>query len=257
MIQPLSEGTYTVDITKNFIPFNRQSDRMNERPASLLVDIVPFLIQTKNDLVIIDPGLGLTSPAGEFMIIENLMRFGFNANDVTMVLLSHLHKDHAGGICYGKNQSFNLMFPKADYYCQEKEMEYAFSKQGSSSFDLDKLDYLRHTSNLKWLNGNGRLNNEIQYEVSGGHTPYHQVFYWKENDHPCFYGGDVLPQPSQIIRRFMAKYDFEGKKSAALRQEWAHAAAANRWILLFFHDAQTPMARVTEHGNRFHIGSVT
>ena len=123
MISPLTEGTFTVDKTKHFIPFDPLKDQLKDRPASLLVDIVPFLVKTKNDLVVIDPGLGMQSQGGDFMIHENINKADFAADDVSVVLLSHLHKDHANGICYGKVPAFNLMFPNASYYCQEKELE--------------------------------------------------------------------------------------------------------------------------------------
>src|SRR5438552_5354192 len=118
MVFPLSEGTYTVDDSKKFIPFDSSKDKLENRPASLIVDIVPFLAKTKNDLIIIDPGLGLESENGDFQIHENIRHRGFSSDEVTIVLLSHLHKDHAGGICYGSNQAYNLMFPKATYFCQ-------------------------------------------------------------------------------------------------------------------------------------------
>src|SRR5262245_488758 len=134
MIAPLQEGTFTVDESKVFIPFNPLTDQLKDRPASLVVEIVPFLITTGNDVIVIDPGLGLQLPDRSFQIHENLGKHGISPEQVTKVLLSHLHKDHTGGICYGKDNAFNLMFPNATYYAQEKEMEYAFSKKNSPSF---------------------------------------------------------------------------------------------------------------------------
>ncbi|HYV92194.1 MAG TPA: MBL fold metallo-hydrolase [Chitinophagales bacterium] len=253
MVFPLSEGTYTVDDSKRFIPFNSSTDKLEDRPSSLVVDIVPFLLKTKNDLIIIDPGLGLEYENGDFQIHENIRRHGFSPDQITMVLLSHLHKDHAGGICYGSNQAFNLMFPKATYFCQQKELEFAFTKRNSPSYVFEKLEFLQHSPGLKFLNGDGNINPEIRYEVSGGHTPNHQVFFIQSSNKKFFFGGDVVPQSSQIIRRFIAKYDFDGKKSAQLREEYAHHGAKENWTFLFFHDGKNPIARVSEKNNRFQI----
>src|ERR1043165_4025423 len=211
MVFPLSEGTYTVDESKEFISFNSAEDKLLERAASLVVDIVPFLIKANNDLIIIDPGLGLKFKNGDFQIHENIRRHGFSPDEVTMVFLSHLHKDHAGGICYGSGQAFNLMFPKAKYFCQQKELEFALTKKNSSSYNFEQLEFLQHSPNLKFLNGDGNIIPEIRYEMSGGHTPHHQVFFLDFSSKRFFFGGDVLPQSSQIIRRFIAKYDFDGK----------------------------------------------
>ncbi len=253
MVFPLFEGTFTVDAGKKFIPFDAAKDKLEDRPASLVVDIVPFLIKTKNDLVVIDPGLGFQSGEGDFQIHENIRRHGFSVDEVTLVLLSHLHKDHAGGICYGNNTAYNLMFPNAIYFCQQQEMEYSFSKKNSPSYFFEKLDFLQHSPQLKFLNGNESISSEIRCEVSGGHTPYHQVFFIDSTDGIYFFGGDVVPQSSQIIRRFIAKYDFDGKKSAQLREEYARRGAKENWRFLFFHDGKKPVAKVREVQQRFQI----
>ena len=252
-VLPLFEGTYTVDDSKTFLPFDPSKDSLENRPASLLVDIVPFMIRTTNELVIIDPGLGLQDKNGEFQIHENIRKHGFTPEDVSIVLLSHLHKDHANGICYGRDSAFNLMFPKAGYFCQEKEMEYAFTKTSSPSFDFDKLKFLQQSPQLKLLNGTGSLDEEIQYEVSGGHTPYHQVFMINTSDMKYFFGGDIVPQPSQVIRKFIAKYDFDGKLSAQRRNEYARRGAEEGWQFLFFHDGKMPVGKVTSSAKGFSV----
>lgn len=249
MFLPLSEGTFTVDESKEFIPFDPQTDHLQDRPGSLMVDIVPFLVRTKNDLVIIDPGLGLQSGTGEFMIHENLKRAGYHADDVTVVLLSHLHKDHAGGVCYGNDLAYDLMFPKARYFCQQQELDYAFTKKASPSFVLSKLEFLRHTQNIVLLKGDGAINEDIAFEISGGHTPFHQVFTIKTTSGTCFYGGDVLPQPKQLLMKFNAKYDYDGKLSAAKRITYGSRAADHHYTCLFFHAGNLPMAKVKRDGS--------
>jgi glyoxylase-like metal-dependent hydrolase (beta-lactamase superfamily II) len=250
---PLPEGTFTVDLSKKFLPFSPQTDNLSDRPASLVVDVVPFLIQSAGDCVVVDPGLGFQNADGEFMIHAAVQRHGISPDDVSIVLLSHLHKDHIGGIAYGKDGAYNLMFPNATVFCQEKELGFAFSRRESSSFDFDKLEFLARSPRLKFLNDDGVLNAQIRCEVSGGHTPYHQVFLFTSDEEVWFFGGDVVPQPSQLIRRFAAKYDFDGKRSARLRREYAMRGAEGHWTFLFFHDARTPMARVKHEQHRFQI----
>ncbi len=56
-IIPLSEGSFTIDKTKVFVPFNTATEILNSRPiGSLLVEIQPFLVVTKNDRILIDTG---------------------------------------------------------------------------------------------------------------------------------------------------------------------------------------------------------
>ncbi|MBA3648974.1 MAG: MBL fold metallo-hydrolase [Chitinophagales bacterium] len=256
MVIPLPEGSYTVNASKEFVQYDSDKDNLKDRAASLLVDIVPFLIATSQDLIVVDPGLGLLNSKGEYHIQENIAMHGHSVDDVSIVLLSHLHKDHAGGISYGRENAFNLMFPKAKYYCQEKEMEYAFTKKNSPSFLPDRLHYLKRTSNLELINGNGKIGNDIQYEISGGHTPFHQVFLIESDQQKLFFGGDVLPQPSQLQRKFIAKYDYDGKAASAKRIEYGNRAFAENWICLFFHSATISMARVKEKNSKFLIEKV-
>ena len=240
---PLPEGTFTVDISKKFIPFDAAVDDIKTRPASLLVDIVPFLVQTKNDLMVIDPGLGFQLADGMFQIHHNIQQAGFNPLSVTKVLLSHLHKDHTGGVAFKKEVGWQLMFPNATYYCQQGEMEMALAKS-TNSFDEEKLRFLLTQKNLVMLQGNGIISNEISFEIIGGHTLYHMAFTINDGTTTFYYAGDVLPQPQQLQRKFIAKYDYDGKAAAAKRIEIGNEAAMDKRVLLYFHSAAAPMSRV-------------
>lgn len=242
---PLPEGTFTVDISKTFIPFDAAVDDIKSRPASLLVDIVPFLIKTKTDLIVIDPGLGFQLPNGEWQIHHNIKQCGYDATEVTKVLLSHMHKDHCGGTAFFENEKWNLMFPNASYYCPQGDMEIALSK-GGASFETEKLRFLLSQKNLIMLQGNGNISSNIQFETIGGHTPYHLAFTIAEDNTKYFYAGDVLPQPQQLIRKFVAKYDYDGKAAAAKRIEIGNAAANDGRICLYFHSASMPMSTVVK-----------
>src|ERR1700744_5854789 len=98
-IIPLNEGAFTIDKTKVFVPFNTATDDLQQRPVgSLLVEIDPFIIITKKDILLLDTGLGFTNKDGVLQIHQNLLDNGIDPSDVTKVLLSHLHKDHSGGV---------------------------------------------------------------------------------------------------------------------------------------------------------------
>jgi hypothetical protein len=72
-IIPLSEGAFTIDKTKVFIPFNPETDDLQKRATgSLLVEIQPFIIVTGKDVILLDTGLGFEEN-GE-MQIHRLMR---------------------------------------------------------------------------------------------------------------------------------------------------------------------------------------
>ena len=113
-IIPLSEGSFTIDKTKIFVPFNNNTEQLNSRPVgSLLVEIQPFVIVTEKDIILIDTGLGYLNPDGSSQLHENMIAAGINPSQVTKVLMSHLHKDHAGGITiHSKNGYWNkFLYP--------------------------------------------------------------------------------------------------------------------------------------------------
>jgi glyoxylase-like metal-dependent hydrolase (beta-lactamase superfamily II) len=247
-IFPLSEGSFTIDGSKQFVPFENSSDSLKERSrGSLLVEIQPFLVITSRDVLLLDTGLGFKSNDGILQIHENINAVGVNPMDVTKVLLTHLHKDHAGGagIEDASNNHYRPAFPNAIYYLQEKELEFAF-ETGLPSFIPDELEFLKHNDQLVLLNGNGLIDGYIEYELSGGHSPYHQVFWIRENNETVFFGGDEAPQLHQMKNRFIAKYDFNGKKAMELRQVWWEQGAREKWTFLFYHDVKTPTGKPPE-----------
>ncbi len=242
-IIPLSEGAFTIDKTKQFIPFDKGSDELQQRAiGSLLVEIQPFCIITANDIIIIDTGLGFHNDQDILQIHQNLLDNGINPIEVTKVLLSHLHKDHAGGIARADkilNQKF-FNFPGAVYYVNKDELDYAFEK-GIPSFSPADFDVLANSDKVIFIKGNGVIDNYIRYEVTGGHSPFHQVFWIEEGGHIIFFGGDVAPQLQQMKSRFIAKYDFDGKKCMELRQQWWQQGQQENWTFLFYHDIKTPV----------------
>src|SRR5213592_2893322 len=115
-IIPLSEGTFTVDKTKNFVPFDSIKDNLHARPAgSLLVEVQPFIVVTAKDVLLLDTGLGFSDENGKMQLHKNLQHAGIDPSSVTKVLLSHLHKDHAGGVGtkYGAGSEEKLSFHNA------------------------------------------------------------------------------------------------------------------------------------------------
>lgn len=239
-IIPLSEGAFTIDVTKKFIPFNPQKDSLQERnTGSLLVEIQPFLVITSKDILLLDTGLGFMED-GQLQIYQLLQKHGIGASEISKVLMSHLHKDHSGGISYlDKNGMRHLSFPNATYYIQENELNFALDKN-NPSYLKDEIEILKYNSQTILLNGNGRIDDTITYELTSAHSPYHQVFWIQEDGETIFFGGDDAPQLGQMRKRYIAKYDFDGRKCMELRQRWWQQGEQQNWTFLFYHDVKSP-----------------
>jgi glyoxylase-like metal-dependent hydrolase (beta-lactamase superfamily II) len=240
-IIPLSEGTFTVDKTKLFAPFNERDDELQKRPVgSLLVEIQPFVVTTSKDILLLDTGLGFMRNA-ELQIHQNLRANGIEPSSVTKVLLTHLHKDHAGGIAERTNGQSRLSFERAQYYVQERELNFAFEK-GFPSYITQELQLLQRSSRVTLLKDNaGIIDEYISYQVTGAHSAYHQVFQIRGENEIIFFGGDDAPQLQQMKHRFVAKYDYNGKKAMELRKAWWEQGQKEKWTFLFYHDMKTPI----------------
>ena len=240
-IIPLSEGAFTIDKTKIFAPFNLEKDDVQQRSVgSLLIEVQPFVVITNKDVLLLDTGLGFTKN-NQLQIHQNLLTAGIPPERVTKVLISHLHKDHAGGISK-KDKLGNdyLAFENATYYVQQKEFEFAMDV-GFPSYMSDEVAVLHNNPQVKWQNGNGKIDDYINYEITAAHCANHQVFWIKENNETIFFGGDDAPQIQQMKTKFVAKYDFDGKKCMQLRQQWWQQGLQEKWKFLFYHDIKTPV----------------
>lgn len=238
---PLSEGSFTIDKSKLFVPFDPAKDELQERArGSLLVEVQPFVVITSEDVLLIDTGLGFEQD-GVLQLHRNLMQAGINPGEVTKVLMSHLHKDHSGGMAQthadGKR---HLSFPQATYYIQKRELEFAFEK-GRPSYLTDELECIKDAPNIVFLDGDGVVDSYIGYEVTGAHSPFHQVFRIVDGGETVFFGGDDAPQLQQMKSRFVAKYDYDGKKCMELRQQWWLEGQQKNWTFLFYHDIKHPV----------------
>src|ERR1041384_2947360 len=147
---PLSERTFTIDKTKQFVPFDTDSDDLQARPVgSLLVEIQPFVVITSEDVLLIDTGLGFANANGQLQLHQNLIENGINPGEITKVLMSHLHKDHAGGVAMGTGENRQLSFPQAQYYIQQQEIDYVYEK-GFPSYIPEELDILKNAPQVTW-----------------------------------------------------------------------------------------------------------
>lgn len=241
---PLSEGVFTIGHDKEFVPFNIDTDILTDRPiGSLLVEIQPFLVVTDKDVILLDTGLGYNTSAGIPQIHENIAAHGFGAGEVTKVLLTHLHKDHAGGILRKHHDGkTSAMFPNAQYYIYGPEAAYALEK-GAPSYQNELYADWLSSDQIHWLAGEeGSIEDYIFFKHSGAHSLQHIVFWIKDAEDIIFYGGDEAPQYKQMIMKYVAKYDTDGKKAMELRAQFADQGKSEHWQFLFYHDVKMPTA---------------
>lgn len=225
----LSQGTFNVNDKKVFSP----KDDKN-KTEGLVMEVRPFCVVTARDVLLLDAGLTQENAP---KITELLAQNRIQPTQVTKILLSHLHKDHAGGIGDLQGNLFQENFPNAIIYLQKREFNFSVSEKENHSFDVPMLEQLGNLPNLVWMDDDeGEIADGISYQVTKGHTPFHQVFWIEDDYQTVFFGADELPRQSYVTKSIAYKTDFDGKVGKELRQEWVKSAKAQNWEVLLFHD---------------------
>jgi glyoxylase-like metal-dependent hydrolase (beta-lactamase superfamily II) len=233
-IIPLKEGNFSTSKTKDFTLLTEENF---DTVKGIKMSVTPFLIITEKDIILLDAGIGWKNENGKTVISELLEKENIHLNQVTKVLLSHLHKDHIENTITRAENGFEATFPNAEIYIQKRELGFAMENQGNYSFDFDTLEKLIELDNIVWMDDDkGNITDEISFEVVGGHTPFMQVFWIKENNETVFYGADNLPQEQYLKYHLAYKSDFDGRKAMELRIKWQKEAIENHWKVLLYHD---------------------
>ncbi|WP_370898455.1 MBL fold metallo-hydrolase [Chryseobacterium gossypii] len=235
-IIPLKEGDFSVSKTKDFTLLTQENFNIT---TGIKISVQPFLIITAKDYILLDAGAGWKNENGKTIISEILKKENIHPGQITKVLLSHLHKDHIAGSMVFTDNGIEPAFPNAKIYMQERELDFAMQNKGNPSFDFDILEKLIRLPDIVWMKDDkGMITDEITFEVAGGHTPFMQVFWIRENTETVFYGADDLPQESYLKYHVAYKNDYDGRKAMELRQKWQKEAAENHWKVLLYHDLE-------------------
>jgi glyoxylase-like metal-dependent hydrolase (beta-lactamase superfamily II) len=237
-IIPLKEGNYAVNKIKEYTLLKK-----DEKVEYTKMAVQPFLVITDKDYILLDTGLHL-SHHHQPLILECLQKENIRPEQITKIVLSHLHKDHVDGLGQVDAHSIHCNFPDASIYIQQRELDFALQQHDNPSFHIPLLEKLHLLPNINWLQDDkGQITDEITYEVAGGHTPFHQSVWIRSNGNTAFYGADNLPLQSYLTMPIAYKTDHDGKKAKELRQQWEEQAMEEHWSVLFYHDMKTPVVQ--------------
>ncbi len=211
-----------------------------------------FLIQTKSKNILIDLGVG--SYHGEkfdnrfgindnFNPVEELLEknLNLNCNDITDVIVTHLHFDHVGGL--GTKDGLTPLFPNATFHLHTDHFDYALKPtprdQGSfhRKFFEPLVKWYEKENQLNWLNGNSKnilvdQDYELKFQISHGHTPFQVLPY----DKKMIYMGDLLPTSHHLNIAWTMGYDLHPGETALERVEIYNWIIQQNLSVIFDHD---------------------
>lgn len=245
----LYEGTFSVGLDRKF---NRIPRDGKPAKGALKISLNPFLISTRDKNILIDCGIGeFGEDTGPDFIRENLAEHGLQDYDITDVFISHMHYDHIGGLAHKENGYWELTFPDAKIWASKAGWEKAVAKE--LFYDEEKTEFLAFLdakADVHLLNDPDQPYPEIRVEKIGGHTEHHLVILFDDGNKKYMMAGDVIATKGQVNRKFAAKYDFDPETSQKQRERLAKIAFEEGYVMLGYHDDQTPIFRLTGYDDK-------
>ncbi len=190
-------------------------------------------------------------------LIKSLRKYGVEADEITDVILTHLHFDHAGGATIlNHNNDLVPTFPEAVYYLQRENYNTAKNpnRREKASYFPANFEPLLKTGNLKLLEGEQKnLLPGISVKVSNGHTQGHQMVIIEDDIHRLVYCGDVVPTSTHVRSAWLMGYDLNPllliEEKRALMNE-----GKNKSTYYFFeHDPYCDLASIEESGDDYKV----
>ncbi|MCH7860022.1 MAG: MBL fold metallo-hydrolase, partial [Candidatus Marinimicrobia bacterium] len=175
-----------------------------------------------------------------------LEAIGFNRQDVTDVILTHLHFDHAGGATLADGREIVPAFPNARYYTQRSQWDLANnpSPKDRASFIPENFVPLERHGQLELLDRGEEIAPGVELLVGNGHTDGHQMVKVTGDGQTMVFLGDTIPTTTHLRLPFIMGYDLRPLETLQEKQRLLAQAAEEGWWLFFDHDPQVPGVKI-------------
>jgi glyoxylase-like metal-dependent hydrolase (beta-lactamase superfamily II) len=219
-----------------------------------------LLIEDGNRLILVDNGIGDKQDAkffsyyylhGDDSLDRSLEHYGFHRDQVTDVLLTHLHFDHCGGSIRREGNKLVPAFKNATYWSNEKHWNWAVHPN-----DREKASFLKE--NILPIQDSGRLQfiavppereaggllpsadfgNHISLRFVNGHTSMMMLPQIRVNGRTIVYMADLLPSAGHIPIPYVMAYDMFPLTTLEEKKSFLDEAVENDYLLFFEHDPQ-------------------
>ncbi len=214
-----------------------------------------LLIESGDEKILCETGIGaffdpkmaerFGVEGGGHVLLENLRKLNLSHEDITCVILSHLHFDHAGGLLPSyadiQNGNDNILFPNAKYVVGED----AFARCKSPHF-RDRASYipglaekLESSGRLHKVKGStlpGFMEDRLSFRFSDGHTPGQMHTVFRGEQRTIGFVGDMVPGTPWVHLPITMGYDRYPEKLIEEKQAFYDSALAENWMFFYTHD---------------------
>ena len=218
-----------------------------------------LLVEAGSDLVLVDTGLGdkqdekyqrtFAYEAGARRLPEAIRDAGFALEDVTRVVLTHLHFDHCGW-----NTRLDALgnpvatFPNARYFMSRGEVEHARlpNERDRSSYFAWNWEPLIAAGQVELFDDACEVVPGVRAEKAPGHNADMCVVTVVDGDARAIFLADLVPTQAHAPVPWIMGYDLYPLQSMSSKKLWLPRLAAEGWICIFEHDADRPVGRIVE-----------
>jgi glyoxylase-like metal-dependent hydrolase (beta-lactamase superfamily II) len=270
-IEHLSEGIFEAFEDGSFRKIDSKSltgasDQSYGQELTAKIGIDPILIKSGKSNILVDTGLGWgldhnSSYVDTSNLRTNLDIFGLTPDDITHVVLTHLHFDHAGGSTYvDSNISTSPTMKYANYFIQKKEWAFAVREvlkdqvQKGAHYELDEFYRLAADEKLVYIvDSVFELIPGIDLIRTGGHTPGHQIVKIQSEGDTAYILGDLVPSEDHLNHYAMRQMDVDPLQSKKAKTLLLRQAYEENAVLLFYHSIHTKAGRLMKDVDKKYV----
>ncbi|MFH0866439.1 MAG: MBL fold metallo-hydrolase [Bacteroidota bacterium] len=207
-----------------------------------------LLIENGERKILIDSGIG-NKQDEKFLsyffirgntLVKALSDKGFNPENITDVILSHLHFDHAGGsVKYNSDRTkLEPLFPNATYYCSSAQWEWAINPNTREKASYHNENYvpLYEQGKLQFIMKEGFFSEGISILLMNGHTQGQVIPVVDYKGRKVVFMADFIPSLPNIPVPYVPSYDMQPLLSLQEKTAFLEKAAGENYILFFEHD---------------------
>jgi glyoxylase-like metal-dependent hydrolase (beta-lactamase superfamily II) len=219
-----------------------------------------LLVESGERLILVDTGFGHKRDDKYYQykyitrrvpLSEAIEKAGYQPTQVTDVILTHLHDDHAGGAVTLENEKAELVCPEATHWISQQQWEWALNPNPRevASYFTDNLLPIRESGKLKLVHGPGMLWPGVEVLMVHGHTGGQMVPLFHTDQGIVAFMADFIPSRTHLPISYLASVDIQPLLALQEKTQYLSRALAENHLLVFEHDQDTE-ACFLEQGER-------
>ena len=184
---------------------------------------------------------------------------GVSSSDITVVINTHLHFDHAGGNTRLDESGKTIpSFPNARYFISRAEYEHAEapSERDRASYFADNWRPVKESGQLELKSGDYEVVPGLRMETYAGHDRSMQCARLETDGRTLFAFADLVPTRAHVPFAWVMGYDLYPVETVEAKKKLIPQAANEGWVCLFYHDPAQALTSIVEKDGKFHAVAV-